>query len=466
MDKNASNKNRNQNGEKPMTKYDRKMEARRLQAEKEKKARIRAWITGGAVVAVILAAVLYSSLSGVFAKKAALNDTYISVGEHDLTKLEYDYFYSSIVNNYLTTYASILPYIGLDTSTDFSEQMYDENLTWKDAFDQMTVEQVRQIKALVDDAKKQNFDYDTDADYAAFQTDFAETADEAGVSEEEYYTAVYGTYATESNVAEFIKETLLASAYRDHLTEQNTPSDEDIDAYYEENKKEYDKVDYYAVAFAADVAEDASDDEAKAAMEKEKSRAEEMKRRLEAGEDFETLSEEYFPAEADEEETGEEEDADPEETEETEAHRKTTTYTYVADAYGDWLYDESRKSGDLTVAEDEENHTYHVVKFMERIYDEDSKENISSKLASEKVNEYVEALLSSYEVKDVKGDLKYLTVPKTGEGDDADGADGTDEPDGTDGAGDSTDDTEDGASEDGTGDAADGGENAGDGAAE
>ncbi len=72
------------NTEKKMTKYDRKIEARKQQAEKERKEKLRGRLIAGGVVVLILAAVLYTNLSSVFAKRAAIKDTYIKVGNHEI----------------------------------------------------------------------------------------------------------------------------------------------------------------------------------------------------------------------------------------------------------------------------------------------------------------------------------------------------------------------------------------------
>ena len=73
------------------------------------------------------------------------------------------------MNNYINTYGSFISYLGLDTSVDFDKQQYDETKTWKDYFDQMTVdEQIKPIFALLDEAQKNGFTYDAAEDYDAY----------------------------------------------------------------------------------------------------------------------------------------------------------------------------------------------------------------------------------------------------------------------------------------------------------
>lgn len=476
MDKKASNRSESQKdtGEKIMTKYDRKQEARRLAAEKEKKERIRNWIIGGVVIALILVAVLYSSVAGVLRKRAVLKDTYVSVGSHDLTELEYGVYYTGAVNEFLTMYGDYLQYMSIDTSQPFDEQMYDENMTWKDAFDEMAVRNVTQVKAVADDAKAQGFVYeDADADYEKYATRAAEGAEEAGMTLEEYYQSMYGTYATQGNIEPFIREQLLASAYQEHLREQNTPADEEIDAYYEEHKDTYDKVEYNFAEFKADIQEGAEDTEVDAAMDAQKELAEEMQSRIEDGEDFAILVQEYFPADEADEADGPEEDADEAEDEgdSDSSYHNDTTYSYVDAAYSDWLFDEARKAGDTTVVEDESSASYHVVEFLGRSYDDSdtNRENISNTIINERMTEYISALTEKYEVRDAKGKLTYLTIPDdTGEGDEASGDGDAEDGDGSaadGGAEDGDGSAADGSAEDGDGSAADGGAEDGDGSA-
>ena len=82
--------------EKVMTKYDRKMEARRIQAEKEQMA-ARRWKIGFLLAGICLVCILAGvTILSVVRKQSALKDTYLTVGAHELTKLEYDYYLSLI----------------------------------------------------------------------------------------------------------------------------------------------------------------------------------------------------------------------------------------------------------------------------------------------------------------------------------------------------------------------------------
>lgn len=337
-------------------------------------------------------------------------------------------------------------------------------MTWKDYFDQSAVEQIQQIKAMADEARENGFEYDSSEDMASYETEIAAQAESASVSESEYYALMYGDYATPSRIETFVEENLLASAYYNHLVEENQPADDEITAYYEENKNSYDTVTYRSFYFEVDTSageetgseettavetttaaeettveettldtaeetaeettaaeeteatseetetETASeeetgmtDEEIAAAMDELKVQADEMAARLEAGEDFEDLCVEYASEDQKENYGGEEDGSLTEEG----------SYYGAPSVAADWLFDESRQEGDITVLESESLNRYYVVQFISRQNDEETtNESIGNLLASQVVSEYVTEIAQEYTVTDVAGDLHYLTVPE------------------------------------------------------
>ena len=377
------------------------MEARKQQKIKdqrqEKLTKTVAVLFSVAFIAVIVVYIAFA----VVKKNAVLNQTYVKVGEHDLTQLEYDYYYQTTVNNYLNTYASIMPYFGFDSTKDYDEQEYMDGMTWKDMFDEMTVEQIKQNKAMTDDAAKSGITQDTTEDYENFVNGIKEAANTAGVSVSEYYKTNFGAYATEKNVEAFVKESLIASAYYDNLLEQMAPSDEEVKAEYEASTKDYDKVDYRSFTFTADLAEDASEEDISAAMDELKTKADSMMKARQNGTDFEELCIEN---------ASEDNKANYEDAETEYCLSEGKYYSGISAQMADWLFEDGRTEGDLTVIEDETSHVYYVVEFVGRYYDEADNEKISDNLASQKVTEYINSLSAGYDVTDVKGELKYLTI--------------------------------------------------------
>lgn len=368
------------------TKYDRKMAERAMEKKKEERQLKIMKIVGVILCVAVVVAIAAPIISNVVKKQQALNGTYVKIGDHELSELEYDYYYYSAVNNYINTYGSFISYLGLDTSVDFDKQQYDETKTWKDYFDQMTVdEQIKPIFALLDEVQKNGFTYDAAEDYDAYAASIQEAADNAGVSLSDYYRNYFGPYATASNVEDFIKNGYIASAYYEQLVADNAPTTEEVKTYYDENRNAYDQVDYKSIAFETpEFEEDATDEEKAKDLEDRQKQAEDVLAQIENGDTVDGF-------------------------ELTEGAK----YSAVPSSAAAWLFDDTRAEGDIQVFTDDSTSNVYVVQFVKKFYDEANDETISSSLASQTVSAQLQEVADRYEVVDVKGDLKYLTIPET-----------------------------------------------------
>lgn len=388
-------------GQKAKTKYDRKIEERKKQEAKDKRQakilQIGAIIIGIAIIAAIIISIVVS----VWNKNKALNSPYVTIGNYEITEPEYNYYYSATVNNYLATYSPILSYIGLDPSVSFDEQQYTEDMTWKDMFDGLTIEQIKQTKVIIDDAAAHQFTYDDTERYANIVSSVNTEAEAKGLSVSDYYKTTYGPYATEKILEPFIKEGILAAGYYEELMKQNAPTEQEIKDYYAEHVIDYDKVDYRSFTFAADVAEDASEEEIDRAMLDIKKKAEAMMEARQGGADFKELCLEN---------ASEDTKATYEDTENDASLNEGRSYSGLPEAIADWMFEDGRAEGDIAVLEDVEGHQYYVVEFVNRYYDEADDENISNTIAGERVAEYIAELAKTYTVTDNSGELKYLTI--------------------------------------------------------
>lgn len=395
------NKTQENNGQKIQTKYERKIEERKKREEKDKRDAKMMRIGFITVCTLIVVAIVGSVAASVLRKKAAVKDTYVTIGNHSITKLEFDYYYNLMKNNYTMTYGSLLSYMGVDATQDLEDQQYSGEMTYKDLFEQLAVEQIRQTKALADDAAANNFTYDDTEDYAAILDEVAVNAEAAGTTVNNYYKLSYGEYATEENLKPFAKEGLLAGEYYNYLIEQNAPEEQEIKDYYAENVLNYDRVDYHSFTFEAETEEGASEEDIKKAMEDIRKKADAMKKAREEGEGFKELCLEN---------ASEENKAMYEDSETDASLREGAYHSSIPLIMADWLYEDGRAEGDLAVLKNDDNHQYYVVEFVKRYYDEADDENISNMISSERVSEYIENIMESYTVTDQKGELKYLTI--------------------------------------------------------
>ena len=363
--------------EKKMTKYDLKQQRR----QEEKKDNGGVKLLGFACLAFLAFCI------GVFAFQTYKNQqektaTYVTIGEHEIKKAEYDYYFYSGVNTMYSYYGSYLSYMGLDLSQDFSTQYYSETMTWQDYFDQQAVMQLQQVYALEDEAEAKGFEYDAAEDVKAFEESIKSAASSVGYPVNDYLKASYGNYATMKEVKTFVERDSITSAYYASLSEAEEVTDEEISAYYEENKDNYDSVDYLVCTIEADipseetveetVTETAEETEAEtlseeeqaeieaqeqaivdAAMAEAKTAADEMLGKITDEASFETLSADYAS------------NAD------VEVHKENVKKSAVASAdVATWLFDGVRKAGDKTVIEDTVGNGYYIVYFLDRYLDE------------------------------------------------------------------------------------------------
>ena len=355
-----------QTEQKVMTKYDRKVQKRKEEKEKEKKEeRIST-----AVGIVFLVALVCLVASFPIRTYLATHETYVVINGEKVNKVEFDYVYNTSKNNYITQYGSYLSYFGLDTSKDLSTQMYSDTLTWQDYFEQNAVESLKQNRALMAEAKAAGFTYDTTDEYNTFKETIKTSAASAGVSDKEYVRSIYGSYATMGRIEEYVKNDMVMNAYYQKLQEDNAPSDDEIQSYYEENKATYDSVDYRLTTIEADLPTEPTE----LADPVEETAADTTGTTDGTAATDSTQDTAYQPSDAEIAKAMEDakvlaDDAEQTVAKDGEAHEneKKSSVNYMI---SDWLFDDARKAGDTTVITNDNSHCYYVVAFEKRYLDE------------------------------------------------------------------------------------------------
>lgn len=355
-----------QTEQKVMTKYDRKVQKRKEEKEKEKKEE-RISTTVGIVFLVALVCLVASFPIRTY---LATHETYVVINGEKVNKVEFDYAYNTSKNNYITQYGSYLSYFGLDTSKDLSTQMYSDTLTWQDYFEQNAVESLKQNKALMAEAKAAGFTYDTTDEYNTFKETIKTSAAAAGVSDKEYVRSIYGSYATMGRIEEYVKNDMVMNAYYQKLQEDNAPSDDEIQSYYEENKATYDSVDYRLTTIEADLPTEPTE----LADPVEETAADTTGTTDGTTAADSTQDTAYQPSDAEIAKAMDDakvlaDDAEQTVAKDGEAHEneKKSSVNYMI---SDWLFDDTRKAGDTTVITNDNSHCYYVVAFEKRYLDE------------------------------------------------------------------------------------------------
>ena len=360
-----------QTEQKVMTNYDRKVQKRKEQKEKEKKEeRIST-----AVGIVFLVALVCLVASFPIRTYLATHETYVVVNGEAVNKVEFDYQYNLTKNNYITQYGSYLTYFGLDTSKDLSTQMYSDTLSWQDYFEQMAVENLKQSKAMKAAADAEGFTYDTTDEYNTFKETIKTSAASAGISEKEYVRSIYGSYATMTRIEQYVKNDMVMNAYYEKLQEDNAPSDDEIQSYYDENKASYDSVDYRLTTIEAELPTEPTE----LADPVDETTATDGTNTTDATASGSTDTA-YQPSDAEIAKAMEDAKALADDAEKTVAsagdvheNEKKSSVNYLI---SDWLFDDARKAGDTTVITNDNSHCYYVVAFEQRYLDETLSANV------------------------------------------------------------------------------------------
>lgn len=383
-----------------VTKYDKKVQKR----EAEKKANARNRKITVSVLAVIAAIAVIAGGYFTWSHFNRVYKNYIVVDGQNVNQIEYDFYYSMAKNNILNqplfdtmTYGDYFKsYMGYDRTKSDSSQIYDKDkgYTWFDYFAKTGLDTLKEYKALIKAADEKGFNYETqDADYEEFKSNVKKYAEESEVSEKEYYKLTFGKYATASSIEEYVFEYLKAAAYQEQLMEDYKPSDEEVEEFYEKNKDDYDDVTYRSLEIKAEV----EDNEEALAAAKAKAKADEMVSLVDSEDKFASLCKEYTTSD------------DPSVYDDKDASlKKDALKSSVSEDIGKWLFAAERKKGDIIALEDKTNSRYVVLYFIDRGYDEDNDEVISSKIVSDRYSEFIKPYTDAITVEDKAHRIKEL----------------------------------------------------------
>ena len=383
-----------------MTKYDLKMQRRQEEERKAKKE--KKIIKTGCILAVVICVCI--AAWKFYDNYQEKHGPYITVGSHEIQKAEFDYYYYSSLNSFASTYGSYLSYFGLDTSKPLDQQQYSDTMTWDDYFQQQAVNQLKNVYALTDEANEKGFEYDASSDYDDMVTSIKSYAQQQGVSEDEYCKSVFGSDATLEGIKPYVEMSGLASAYYNDVKDDIEVTDDEINTYYDENKDNYDSVDYRVCKIEADMPEEETETETEAQTEtaaesisetaaestsetavtetqteteSQTMSAEESEAAAKAEEEAKKAAMAAAKAKADEMLSKIKDEASFEKVYDkyasdttvdslnTDKKKSSISPTDVAN----WLFDADRQAGDTTVIEDTANNAYYVVYFKDRYLD-------------------------------------------------------------------------------------------------
>ncbi len=308
------------------------------EAEQAKRKTVIYVIVG--VVCVLAAAALLIWNSGFLQSRAVA----VTVDGKEYTTPYADFFYHELYTQYAYTGS-------VSTTTPLDEQVYDEESgqTWDDFFRDYARQSLTALTVLTNGAQAEGLSL-TDEEVQELEDGLDEyevSAISSGYgSLSRYLKSAYGPYMTRAIFQDILEMQSLATKYYDAHQETLTYSDDELDAYYDENSAALDTYVHNTCFIAADA--DAEADEAALADATEAGDA--MAAELEAGGDFAELAEQY-----------------------TAGEESPTIYTgltvpgsQLSTLYGEWLQDTARQAGDVTVMESSTSGGYFVVQFVDR----------------------------------------------------------------------------------------------------
>ena len=365
-----------------------------LEAKKLRKQTIAFVLVIALCLSIGLGSFLISPIKNVLYK----NTIAVTVGNHDLTSVDVNYFYIDAINNYLNQYYYYiyLGYIKLDMSTALNKQVVDEKTgeTWADSFLSMAIENIKSTYGLYDLAMKADHKLteEEQADLDSLESSLKDSAKKNNFnSVKEMLQSSYGNGATLDSYMAYYEVCTYANSFYAAYEESLKYEDDELREYEGNESYKYNSYTYahYLINVSDFLPEIGKDEKHTEEQTKAAEKAcKEFAERLAAGEfatveDFDaaidaaikelkgenktedknndttTQSEEETPEEGDEPVEGEEGE-EPEEGKESEEEKKEDLkypstkqedllYSSVNSLFKDWII------GKLVAEEDEES---------------------------------------------------------------------------------------------------------------
>ncbi len=340
-----SNEKETQKSGRVATKYELKKQKKAEAKAKEARA-LAIWKTVGILfIIAVIALIAYFPIRNVYNAKK----TVFTVGKYNISQVEYDYYYNAVKDNYLTNYASLLSYMGVSANSDFSTVKYSDNLTFADYFQKLAVQQIQQNCGLKDLIAAEGYTADVQQTYDEIMESFKTEATQAGVSLKDYIKAKFGSYATVKNTKPIMLDAYTIGQYLIKVNEEKTPSDEELEAYYQENKDTYDLVSYYMTTVTADLPEEPTELADAEPVYNEEGVYQPSQAEVDAAMAEAKANAEFIMTTLVNDENLHEND-----------NIDTVAYTVKS-----WLFDSARKAGDEDIIESSAN-SYYLVRFVSR----------------------------------------------------------------------------------------------------
>lgn len=302
------------------------------------------------------------------------NTTAMTVGEDEIPVTELNQYYHTTRNSFLNQYADILSMYGYDMTNaaafDMQYSLFDSTKTWREYFLEEAKAAAEEVSLLSQEAAKNGYTMTAEdqEQYDLYMESLKSAAESNDVSVAKYCKLLYGTGTKVSDVEAYYQKRVLAAGYYNTVLEGFGVDDAAINAHYAENGDDYDEltyflydVDYKTYTYSESSTEEGapkSEEEAKQLTEAEKEAAkkdaEALLKKLN-GSNFDEVCEAYDEAE----------------TYESAKAQSVVSQIDGETVVGAWLLDESRKTGDTAVLDDEDNSSMTLIQYVGRALSDD-----------------------------------------------------------------------------------------------
>lgn len=199
-------------------------------------------------VCLLLAAVL-TVLAGCGSAKSKeaddvpeLNSQVVIATEHfTVSHSMMEYFFNSYYRNFANDYAEKLEQMKLDTGNSLKEQKYSDEYSWFDYLLAQTLRQVQQLLCLNEAALESDLELSEEdrqkIDETLARYDAAASANET--STVYYLKNLFGESVNETTIRKCLALQMLAAQYNTKLEKEQDFTDTQLEAYFEENSKDY-----------------------------------------------------------------------------------------------------------------------------------------------------------------------------------------------------------------------------------
>ncbi len=250
-------------------------------------------LVGGLLITVFVNTGLFDTIM-LHTRKAMKSEHYT------VNNAQFMYMVYSVYNNYYQMYATnygsqYLEYFGMNRSLPLSQQKTGST-TWLDICVAEATQNLTQILALCEAARAEGMTLSAESKETVDNAISAieGMAKELNYSFKNYVANLYGSKGiSKKDIRGIIELQMLASQYSNEAYDKFTYTSENYDNYYNENKSDYLKADYYTYQIKADYVTGADDEVKNEAISAAKLKAEELYNKISDGMDFVTVIKEY-----------------------------------------------------------------------------------------------------------------------------------------------------------------------------